>query len=141
MGKTILEETELLIALTIAGTLTALALTGFHELREASRIRAATRSVWSHLSMARTHALGRRETVRVRLGPTGDLVVLDASGRPIKSAIVGPDGDLPVDSVRVRPHTLRFNPRGQAAPGSVYLHLGTRTVRVVSNFLGRIRVE
>lgn len=132
---------ELLIAITIVGTLTGLSVSGFHALREASRLRAATRAVWSHLALARTLALGRRETVRVRLDSTGDLVLMDSSGQRLESATVGPDGELAVDSIRVRPATLRFNARGQAAPGSIYLYLGDRTVRVVSNFLGRIRVE
>lgn len=132
---------ELLIAITIVGTLAALGLSGFRDLGEAARIHSAARSVWSHLALARTLALGRRETVRVRLDSRGDLVLLDRNGRLLATASVGPGADLSVDSIRVRPVTLRFNSRGQAAPGSVYLHLGERTVRVVSNFLGRLRVE
>jgi hypothetical protein len=54
---------------------------------------------------------------------------------------VGRSGDVALDSIRLRPATLRFNARGQAAPGSVYLYRRDRGVRLVSNFLGRIRQE
>jgi prepilin-type N-terminal cleavage/methylation domain-containing protein len=132
---------ELLIVMTIVGTLSTLALTGLHGLREATRIHAAARSVWSHLALARTLALGRRETVRVRRDPAGDLELVNPSERRLARVPVGPGSDLQMDSIRVRPPTLRFNSRGQAAPGSIYLYLGVRTVRIVSNFLGRLRVE
>ena len=132
---------ELLIVLTIAGTLTALGASGFRSLRAATSMRAATWSVRNHLALARSLAIARREKIRVRLGPNGDLVLLTASGERIVAAAVGPEADVPVDSLRVRPSTLRFNPRGQAAPGSVYLYRGDRVVRVVTNFLGRLRVE
>jgi hypothetical protein len=58
----------------------------------------------------------------------------------VRLALAGPDA-LPVDSLRVRPATLRFNARGQAAPGSVYLYRGRRSIRIVCNFLGRLRIE
>ena len=141
VGKAGFTLTELLIAVAIAGTLTAVGLTGFHSLRQTSRLHAAVRSVRGHLTLARTLALGRREQIRVRLDSSSDLVILDPVGNRLASASVGRGDDLPVDSVRIRPATMRFNARGQAAPGSVYLHLGDRTVRVVCNFLGRLRVE
>jgi prepilin-type N-terminal cleavage/methylation domain-containing protein len=132
---------ELLITLTILGTLLALGASGFRTLRDATSMRAATWSVRNHLALARSLAIARREKIRVRLGPSGDLVLLTASGERITGVAIGPEDDVPVDSLRVRPATLRFNPRGQAAPGSVYLYRGDRVVRIVSNFLGRLRVE
>jgi hypothetical protein len=113
----------------------------FRELRAAAYVHAASRSVRNQLVLARSLSVARRERIRIRLDPEGDLVLLDDSGRRLARATVGLDGDLRVDSVRVRPATLRFNPRGQAAPGSVYLYRGNRIVRIVSNFLGRLRVE
>ena len=132
---------ELLITLTILGTLTALGASGFRSLRDATSMRAATWSVRNHLALARSLAIARREKILVRPGPSGDLVLLTASGERVAGIGVGPAGDVPVDSLRVRPATLRFNARGQAAPGSVYLYRGDRVVRIVSNFLGRLRVE
>lgn len=132
---------ELLITLTVVGTLAALGASGLRNLREATSMRAATWSVRNHLVLARSLAVARREKIRIRLDASGDLVLLTPSGERVAAAAVGPGSDVPVDSLRVRPPTLRFNARGQAAPGSVYLYHGDRVVRVVSNFLGRLRVE
>jgi len=132
---------ELLITLTMVGTLTALGASGFRNLREATSMRSATWSVRNHLALARSLAIARREKIRVRRDESGDLVLLSPSGERVVAAAVGHAGDVPVDSLRVRPSTLHFNARGQAAPGSVYLYRGDRVVRVVSNFLGRLRVE
>jgi len=132
---------ELLITLTVVGTLAALGASGLRNLREATSVRAATWSVRNHLVLARSLAIARREKIRIRLDVSGDLVLLTPSGERVAAAGVGPASDVPVDSLRVRPSTLRFNARGQAAPGSVYLYRGDRVVRVVSNFLGRLRVE
>jgi prepilin-type N-terminal cleavage/methylation domain-containing protein len=130
---------ELLITLTVIGTLTTLGASGFRNLRDATSMRAATWSVRNHLVLARSLAIARREKIRIR--QSGDLVLLTLSGERVAAASVGPSSDVPVDSLRVRPSTLRFNSRGQAAPGSVYLYRGDRVVRVVSNFLGRLRIE
>lgn len=132
---------ELLITLTLLGTLTALGASGFRSLRDATAMRAATWSVRNHLALARSLAIARREKTRVGLGPAGNLNIVTAAGERMVSLSVGPAGDLSVDSIRIRPRTLRFNARGQAAPGSVYLYRGERVVRIVSNFLGRLRVE
>jgi len=132
---------EILITLTILATVAAMSVSGFRALRAAASARAATRSVLNHLALARSMAVARRERVRVRLDARGDLILLDDSDRRLAGASVGPEGDLRVDSLRVRPSTLRFNARGQAAPGSVYLYRGKRVIRIVSNFLGRLRVE
>ena len=132
---------ELLIALTVVGTLTALGASGFRSLRDSTSMRAATWSVRNHLVLARSMAIARREKVGVRRDASGNLVIVAASGETLMTAAVGPAADLTLDSLRVRPATLRFNARGQAAPGSVYLYRGDRIVRVVSNFLGRLRVE
>jgi type II secretory pathway pseudopilin PulG len=132
---------ELLTFLTIVATLTALGLTGLRGFREASAIQAATRSARNHLVLARSMALARRETMRVRVDGSGDLVIVAPSDELLSSASVGPSDELALDSLRIRPSTLRFNSRGQAAPGSVYLYRGDRVVRIVSNFLGRLRIE
>jgi len=132
---------ELLIALTIMGTLAAVSASGLRNFREASSMRAAAWSVRNHMALARSLAIARREKIRLRMDSAGDLVLLSASGERLAAATVGLEGDLSLDSLRVRPATLRFNSRGQAAPGSIYLYRGDRTVRIVSNFLGRLRVE
>lgn len=132
---------EVLIALTVLATLAAISGGGFRTLGAALSMQAATRSVRNHMALARSLAVARRERVRLRLDADGDLVLLDDFDRPLATASVGRRGEVRVDSVRVRPATLRFNARGQAAPGSIYLYRGDRSVRIVSNFLGRLRVE
>lgn len=131
---------EMLIALTVVGTLSAMGWTGVRSLREAAALRAAARQVVAELSLARRLAVNRRETVRFEAA--GDDLALTAEDERVlvRLALTGPDA-LPVDSLRVRPATLRFNARGQAAPGSVYLYRGRRSIRIVCNFLGRLRIE
>jgi prepilin-type N-terminal cleavage/methylation domain-containing protein len=136
-GFTIL---ELLIGLLILGTISTFGFSGFSRLRDAQALRSATWEVRQQLSFARRAAVSRRETVRFR--QIGDQLVLQApDGRALMSIALSGVDHLPVDSVRIRPATFRFNARGQAAPGSVYLYRGKRSVRIVCNFLGRLRVE
>lgn len=94
-----------------------------------------------HLSRARMLAVARRQTLRVRISASGSLVLLDPDGERLDEVALQGDGLWTLDSLRLRPATLRFNSRGQAAPGSLYLYRGRRSVRLVSNFVGRIRQE
>lgn len=131
---------ELLLVLVIAGTLLSAGLSGTRALREAAALRSAARRVVATLSLARRTAVNRREIVRVRADPAAVSLTDAAGGVIVRLGLDGVDR-LPVDSVRVRPATMRFNERGHAAPGSVYLYRGNRSIRIVSNFLGRLRVE
>ena len=131
---------EALIVLTIAAGTLAVGWTGLRGFREASALRAAARQVTAELSLARRLAINRREIVRFA-ATAQDLALTGEDGVVLaRLALAGPDA-LPVDSLRVRPATLRFNARGQAAPGSVYLYRGRRSIRIVCNFLGRLRIE
>jgi len=131
---------EMLIVLTMLATMTALGWSGLRSFREASALRAAARQVVAELSLARRLAVNRRETVRFAAA-SDDLALTAEDGAVlVRLALAGPDA-LPVDSLRLRPATLRFNARGQAAPGSVYLYRGRRSIRIVCNFLGRLRIE
>jgi hypothetical protein len=130
----------MLIVLTMLAMLTGLGWSGLRSFREASALRAAARQVVAELSLARRLAVNRRETVRFAAA-SDDLALTAEDGAVlVRLALAGPDA-LPVDSLRVRPATLRFNARGQAAPGSVYLYRGRRSIRIVCNFLGRLRIE
>lgn len=136
-GFTIL---ELLIGLVVVGTISSFGISGFIGLRESHALRSATQQVRQQLSLARRTAVNRRETIRFR--QTGDQLVLEAADGTVLTTIAMTGVDrLPVDSVQLRPATFRFNARGQAAPGSVYLFRGNRSVRIVCNFLGRLRIE
>ena len=59
--------TEMLIVLTILGTVTAVSASGMRKFREASSMRAASWSVRNHMAMARSLAIARREKIRMRL--------------------------------------------------------------------------
>lgn len=131
---------ELLAALAVVAIATAAGVEGYRRLASAAALHGAADAVRGQLGLARARAVMRRETVRVTLAD-GDLVVLDASDRVVSRTPLGRGGPLALDSARVRPATIRFNERGQGAPGSVYLYRGRRGVRLVSNFLGRVRRE
>lgn len=99
----------------------------------------AARLVERHLSGARLHALATRRPVQVRLSGGRVLESVDGAGRILARLDLRRSGLRTLDSVRVRPSRIRYNPRGQGSAGSVYLYRGHRGERVVSNFVGRIR--
>jgi prepilin-type N-terminal cleavage/methylation domain-containing protein len=131
---------EMLITLTVVGTLSALGVSGFASLREAAALRSSTRVIRQQLTLARRAAVNGRHTVRFR-STDGQLVLETPTGTILAATSLKGVDPLPVDSVVLRPASFRFNARGQAAPGSVYLFRGNRSVRIVCNFLGRLRTE
>lgn len=129
--------TELLWALALAGVLSAAALPALDILDRWSLARAATLAE-RHLVGARLAALSGRQPLRVRL--TGkDLETLDSTGRVRARISLDGEGLRSLDSARLRPPVLRYNSRGHGSAGSLYLYRGRRGMRVVSNFVGRIR--
>ena len=129
---------ELITVLSTLAVLAALTLPAFDVLARLSLRRSADLAA-GHLTRARLEALARRERVEVRLAPKARLMLVDASGRPLSAIDLGGEGLLALDSVRIRPRSIRYNARGQGSPGSLYLYRGRRGVRVVSNFVGRVR--
>jgi prepilin-type N-terminal cleavage/methylation domain-containing protein len=131
---------ELLIALVLLTTVAALGWSGLRHARDAAALEGAARSVMRQLSLGRNLAVARREPIRLRAGPSY-LALYASDGSRLSALEVGPGGELPVDSVDVRPAAIRFNARGHAGAGSIYLWKGRRGVRLVCNFLGRVRRE
>lgn len=131
---------ELLIGLVMMGAMLALGWSGLRSFRESAALEAAARGVTRMLTLGRTLAIARRDPVYLRVVPDG-LALFSSEGTRLAAVDIGPGADLAVDSVRVRPAALRFNARGQAAAGSVYFWRGDRGIRLVSNFLGRVRRE
>jgi prepilin-type N-terminal cleavage/methylation domain-containing protein len=131
---------ELLIALVLTSTVSALGWTALRNVRESAALEGAARAVTRELILGRNLAVARRETIRLRAGPS-ELGLFSVDGTRISSLAIGPDGDLPVDSLDVRPSTIRFNARGHAGAGSIYLWKGRRGIRLICNFLGRVRRE
>lgn len=131
---------ELLVALAVLGILATVAAPSIAAHRDATDLRRSASAVRGLLAAARQAAVAGRAVVRVRVDPLGTLRATADDGTEVGAIPLG-TGDLALDSVRLRPATLRFNPRGQAAPGSAYLHRGDRWVRIVCNFVGRVREE
>lgn len=129
---------ELAIAMLLLSILAVIALPAFDVVARLSLDRSADLAV-GHLVRARLEALARREKVEVRLAPGGRLLMLDASGNRLSDIDLAGERLLALDSVRIRPGSIRYNARGQGSPGSLYLYRGHRGIRVVSNFVGRVR--
>ncbi len=129
---------EVSVALAVLAVSVTAAVPAFDVVDRVSLARSAE-IARGHLARARLTALARRARVEVRLGRPNRLLLLDAGGNRIAEADLGADGLLALDSLRIRPTSIRYNARGQGSPGSLYLYRGDRGVRLVSNFLGRVR--
>jgi type II secretory pathway pseudopilin PulG len=130
---------ELLIACSMLAILFAAVLPLRSWLDGISLDRSAQLAI-SHLNRARMSAVSRRATLRVRVSGPGEILLLAPDGSRISSTRLAGDGLASLDSIRLRPPTLRYNARGQASAGSLYLYKGRRGVRIVSNFVGRLRM-
>lgn len=131
---------ELLVAVAVLGLVLAIGWPGLLRLRETIALGRAESACRGRLGQARMLAIARRGVVRIRVTPDGVLRLRDPDGAIVSRTNLL-DGPFGVDSVKLRPATLRYNGRGQAGPGSLYLYRGGRGVRIVSNFLGRLRIE
>ena len=98
----------------------------------------AARVAESQLALARLHAMATHAPTTVTLAGTR-LEVSRRGGSLLSRVDLGRHALGRLDSVRLQPSTLRFNARGHGASGSVYLYRGERGIRLVSNFLGRVR--
>lgn len=129
---------EIVTALGILAVLGAAALPVTSALDGWSLSRAA-RLTTTQMIEARLLSVARRDRIRLRVIGQGTLETIDGAGTVVdRRVLAGPSPGL-VDSVRIRPNTIRYNPRGHGAAGSVYLYRNGRGIRVISNFVGRIR--
>lgn len=133
--------TELVVVVALLGSLGMVGITTWRAHREATDLRGGVRVAREALATARLAATAGRRVVRLQVEGAATLVLTDPGGSVVRRWSLGPHGTFRLDSVRLRPSTLRFNSRGQAAPGSVYLYRGDAGVRLVINFLGRVREE
>lgn len=137
-GTTLL---QLLVAMALLGIALTGSISGVRSLARSAELAGASRLVRAHLAYARTVAIARRELVELTLTPSGELLLVDSQDSVVRrTPLLGADG-FHLDSASLRPTALRFNARGQAAPGSVFLHGGRSGVRLVMNFVGRVREE
>lgn len=132
---------RLVVAIALLGIAVTGSISGVRSLAGSAELAGAARVVRGHLVYARTVAISRREVVKLTLTPAGELLLRDSRDSVVRrTPLLGADG-FRLDSASLRPTALRFNARGQAAPGSVYLHGGRAGVRLVMNFVGRVREE
>lgn len=127
---------ELVVVIALIGV--AVALSAPWRALDAIGLSRVARVAEVELARARLHAATRRVPVRVTLAGTR-LVIRDANGRTVARTDLAGPGLRGLDSIRLRPATLRYNARGQASAGSLYLFRAGRGVRLVSNFVGRVR--
>lgn len=131
---------ELLVATVLLALATAAGAEGLRRYRDAVALERAADAVRSRLAEARLLGVTRRAVVRLRITGAGALELRGPDGELVGATpLVG--GAFDLDSARLRPSVLRYNARGQASPGSLYLYRERRGIRVVSNFIGRVRVE
>ena len=134
-GTTLL---EVVCAIALLSILASLSIPVVRSL-DAWAVNAAARITERHLMTVRLRAAADRRLYRIRATPGGNLETLDNTGRVVgRLELAGPTARL-VDSLRVRPRTIRYNPRGHGSAGSIYLYRNGRGVRLISNFVGRIR--
>lgn len=131
---------ELLVVLVVLGVVGALGAAGLESYRRAVILDRAAESARGAMGLARMLAITRREVVRLDLRPGGRLYLRTRDGRALERIDLV-DDPTALDSARLRPWWMRYNPRGQASPGSLYLYADDRGVRVVCNFIGRVRIE
>lgn len=131
---------ELLVATVVLAVAMAVGAEGVRRYRDAVALDRAAEAVRSRLAEARMLGVRHRAVVRLEVTPSGALELRDPDGELVgRTPLAG--GAFDLDSARLRPSVLRFNARGQASPGSLYLYRKGRGIRVVSNFIGRVRME
>lgn len=129
---------EITIALVVISVVAAIALPATSAVDRWALTRAA-RLTERQLANARILAVARRDRIRLRVVGGGTLESLDGAGTIVDRRVLAGGRPGLVDSVTIRPASIRFNPRGHGAAGSIYLYRNGRGIRVISNFVGRIR--
>lgn len=127
---------EVLVAIAVAGIVAGVVISGTSVDRFG--LARAARLAEAQLVRARLHALASHVPADVTIAGTW-LEVAQRGGPTLSRVDLAAHGFGRLDSVRLRPATIRFNARGHGSPGSVYLYRGRRGIRLVSNFVGRVR--
>jgi hypothetical protein len=129
---------ELAIVIGLVGILAAVAIPARSVFDDWSLSRSA-RLVERQMSGARLVAVAHRRKLGIRATGSRFLETVDRGGRIEARLDLGAGALRSLDSIRVRPATIRYNPRGHGSAGSVYLYRGHRGIRLISNFVGRTR--
>lgn len=129
---------EIAVAIAIAGLVAAVVIARGPVDRFG--LTRAARVAESQLALARLHAVASHAATEVTLVGTR-LEVSLRGGRLLSRVDLGRHALGRLDSVGMRPTTLRFNARGHGSAGSIYLYRGRYGVRLATNFVGRVRAE
>ena len=136
---------EMLITLTVFGTLALLSNSAFREFRQKSVVNRAARVVAADAALVRTYAIRNRANVSlVADESTQSYQIRDASGNTLKTRQFDDESDLPLSSLNVRltGDSLTFNSRGMLITAFALIDVdgggGSKTVLV--NGLGRSRI-
>lgn len=135
-GRSGFSLVEVAVALAVTGLAAAFIIS--REPLDRFSLTRAARVAESQLTLARLHAIATHAPTAVTLAGTR-LEVSRHGGSLLSRVDLGGHALGRLDSVRLQPSTLRFNARGHGSPGSVYLYRGDRGIRLVSNFVGRVR--
>lgn len=136
---------ELLITLTVFGTLALVSNTAFRDFRNRTTINRAARVVAADAALVRTYAIRNRGNVSLVADEgTQSYQIRDADGNVIRARQFDGDSDLRLSSldVRLTGDSLTFNSRGMLVTAFALIDVGgtggSRTVQV--NGLGRYRI-
>ncbi|WP_420615941.1 prepilin-type N-terminal cleavage/methylation domain-containing protein [Candidatus Palauibacter sp.] len=135
-GRSGFSLVEVAVALAVTGLAAAFIIS--REPLDRFSLTRAARVAESQLRLARLHAVATHAPTAVTLVGTR-LEVSRQGGSLLSRVDLGRHTLGRLDSMRLQPSTLRFNARGHGSPGSVYLYRGDRGIRLVSNFVGRVR--
>ncbi|WP_420446983.1 prepilin-type N-terminal cleavage/methylation domain-containing protein [Candidatus Palauibacter sp.] len=137
-GRSGFSLVEVAVAIALAGLAAAFVIP--REPLDRFSLTRAARVAESQLALARLHAVATHSPTEVTLNGTR-LEVSLRGGRLLSRVDLGRHALGRLDSARVRPSTLRFNSRGHGSSGSLYLYRGRYGIRLVANFVGRVRAE
>lgn len=136
---------EMLIALTVFGTLAAMSNTAFRDFRQKTAVNRAARVVAGDAALVRTHAIRNRGNVSLVADESArSYQIRDAGGTVIKTRQFDRDSDLPLNSLNVRlaGDSLTFNSRGMLTSAFALIDVASdgASKRVIVNGLGRSRI-
>lgn len=136
---------ELLISITILGTLGLISNSAFREFRERTIVNRAARVIAADAAMTRTYAIRNRANVSLVADESNQSYqIRDASGSVLRTRQFDNASDLPLGAldVRLTGDSLTFNSRGMLTTAFALIDLAnngtSKTVQL--NGLGRYRI-
>lgn len=137
---------ELAVSLATTGVLLAIGYGAFRQYAEATTARKASLQLAADVSLTRSFAIQRRESVSLVANETSrTYVIRDTAGTLLMQRNLGAGSDLPLTNLAVSAagDSLTFNSRGLLLGGRVEVALGRRgrSHVVEINALGRTKID